>query len=320
MTYKTKTWSQVCLSHTSLLIDSWGCWCTKSCYNVPPKEEKNKSASKHRCKQWRIENIQKLSFANVLWWKKHIEHICWTLPCFTSNTEFKTNFCVIKAKLHGAPLNLKLSAPEQSADLFTLRLLSTYLTAVWITIVLLKVKIWSLLQLEALDAKNISGAVEDTQVASEPFIDNSKRERRAPGGHAGLFLCLGGVEVFTIWSQTSLFFQMALSPSLKNTPDAGWIESHCTSGPVIRAMTSKASGFSLLRCSRSVLLQCVCSSVPFCPCLSQLSGLIYQCHSKEGFNNKVQCVQYSTITCVSVLSLLTFLFNGKWFYTTLLQQ
>lgn len=46
---------------------------------------------------------------------------------FVSNSEFKMNFCLIKGKLHGAPLNLKLSAPGESADLFLLQLqLNTY--------------------------------------------------------------------------------------------------------------------------------------------------------------------------------------------------
>lgn len=44
-----------------------------------------------------------------------------------SNTEFEMNFCLNKGKLHRAPLNLKLFAPEESADLFLLQLLSTYL-------------------------------------------------------------------------------------------------------------------------------------------------------------------------------------------------
>lgn len=59
---------------------------------------------------------------------------------------------------------------------------------------------------------------------------------------------------------------------------------------------------------KCVLAVChVCSCVLFCTCLSQQSGLIYQCHSKGGVGGGVyNKVQYNNIS-VYVWSLLTLL-------------
>lgn len=157
---------------------------------------------------------------------------------------------------------------------------------------------WFILWLEALNAKRKSQVLLRIH-KHEPSIDNSKKKKKATESSwwTWWFTPLSrGIDVFVIWSLTSLFFLNDSVSFPRIPPDAGWIESCCTLRLVIRKMTSQGSGFSLSRCSQSVFLQYVCSNVLFCPCLSQQSGLIY-------LNNKVQCVhiQYHHHLCVSVV-------------------
>lgn len=133
-------------------------------------------------------------------------------------------------------------------------------------------------------AKSISGAVKNAKVQASHWQQEKGRS----------WCC---TKKFLV-DMTSVFFKMAPPPSSRRWMT--WILLYLEAGHQGNDKWRKWDQLMIRMQSKCSLAVChVCSCEFFCPCLSQQSGLIYQCHSR-GLNNKVQCVKCIRCHCLCI--------------------